>query len=162
MVMNCWFIFIVHVISTCTVTKILYVLPDNVSDVNCPSQPCAILDQYLLDGGMPLLFLTNDVKYYFLPGEHQVVNGFRMNEVNNFSLVGFGLPPAKIVCQSQSYVSAFYSYNVTIINLVFDQCSGDLLYNFGYDLAANLLLFECSYCKVEDVYFFGYGFAGII
>ena len=55
-------------ISACTAIKILYVLPDNVSDVNCPSQPCATLDQYLLDNGS--LSVLSDVEYYFLPGEH--------------------------------------------------------------------------------------------
>ena len=49
--MNCWLLFIVQVISTCTTTKLLYVLPDNESVVNCPSQPCATLGQYLLDNG---------------------------------------------------------------------------------------------------------------
>ena len=43
--MNCLCIFIVHVTFTCTATKIIYVLPDNVSDVNCPSPPCATLGQ---------------------------------------------------------------------------------------------------------------------
>ena len=56
----------------------------------------------------------------------------------------------------------FYSYNVTIRNLLFDHCGGDLLYNhFGLDVAISLLLDTCEYCKVEDVYFFGYGFAGM-
>ena len=69
--MNCWFVSIVHVISICTATEILYVLPDNVSDVNCPSQPCATLGQYLLDNGsLPVL---SNVEYHFLPGEHHVV-----------------------------------------------------------------------------------------
>ena len=54
----------VHVISTCTATKILCALPDNVCDVNCPSQPCATVDQYLLDN------VLSDVEYYLLPGEH--------------------------------------------------------------------------------------------
>ena len=72
--MNCWVISIVNVTSTstCTATTILYVLPDNVSDVNCPSQPCATLGQYLLDNGsLPVL---SDAEYYFLPGEHHVAN----------------------------------------------------------------------------------------
>ena len=83
-----WFISIVHVISTCTATKILYVLPDNVSDVNCPSQPCATLGQYLLDNGsLPVL---SNVEYYFLPGEHHVINVIKM-EVLNLSLIGIWL-----------------------------------------------------------------------
>ena len=154
--MNHWFIVIVHVISTCTATKILYVLPDNESDVNCPSRPCAMLGQYLLDNGsLPVL---SDVEYYFLPGEHHVVNVINMTETSNFSLIGCGLSPAKLVCLSQSYISVLYSYNVTIKNLVFNQCNADL---FFIKAAVGLLIDKCSDCKIEDVSFIGYGFAGV-
>ena len=157
--MNFWLISIVHVISTCTATKILYVLPDNVSDVNCPSQPCATLGQYLLDNGsLPVL---SDVEYYFLPGEHHVVNVIDIVSTFNFSLIGFGMSPAKLVCLSQTHVSVLFSCNVTIKNLVFIQCNGNLFTRLQIDIAAGLFLHECSYCKVEDIYFFGYGFAGI-
>ena len=149
----------VHMISTCTATKILYVLPDNVSDVNCPSQPCATLGQYLLDNGsLPVL---SDVEYYFLPGEHYVVNGIDIVGAFNFSLIGFGLTQAKLICWSKSYVKMFQSYNVTFRNLMFNQCYGDLFYQYGADIAAGLILYECSYCIVEDIYFYVYGFAGI-
>ena len=147
-------------ISTCTATKILYVLPDNVSDVNCPSQPCTTLGQYLLDNGF-LLPVLSDVKYYFLPGEHHVANVIDIMGALNFSWIGFGLSPAKLICWSQSYVSVFHSYNITIRNFVFDQCSGDLFYQSGIDIAAGLILYECSYCIVEDIYFSVYGFVGI-
>ena len=158
--MNYWLNVIVHVISTCTATKILYILPDNVSDVNCPSQPCATLGQYLLDNGsLPVL---SNVEYYFLPGEHHVVNAIiNMVEASNVSLNGFSVSPAKLICHSQSYLRVLYSCNVTIRNLVFDQCSGDLLYDSGDNVVASLFLCECSSCKVENIYFFGYGFAGI-
>ena len=157
--MNYWFVSIVHVISTCTATKILYVLPDNVSDVNCPSQPCATLGQYLLDNGsLPVL---SDAEYYFLPGEYHGVNAFRMTEVNNFSLIGFHFSPAKLVCSSHSYLGLYYSYNVTIQNLVFSQCNGDLFYQFGVDVAAGLVLFECIHCTVENIHCYDYGFLGI-
>ena len=151
MIMNWWFISIVHVISICTATKILYVLPDSASDVNCPSQPCATLGQYLL--GNRSLPVLSDVEYYFLPGKHHLVNNINMIEVFNFSLIGYDLSPAKLVCWSQSFVGVHYSYNVTIRNLVFDQCNGDLFYKFGLDIAAGLILNECSYCKVEDINF---------
>ena len=157
--MKFWLISIVHVISTCTATKMLYVLPDNVSDVNCPSQPCATLGQYLLDNGsLPVL---SDVEYYFLPGEHHVVNVIDIVSTFNFSFIGFSLLPAKLVCLSQTRVSVLFSYNVTIKNLVFVQCNGNLFTRLHKDIAAGLFLHECSYCKVEDIYFFGYGFAGI-
>ena len=108
--MSCWLLSIVHVISTCTATKILYVLPDNVSDVNCPSQPCATLGQYLLDNGsLPVL---SDVEYRFLPGKHHVVNSINMHDAFNLSLIGFGLSPAKLICRPQSHVSMFFSYKM--------------------------------------------------
>ena len=158
--MNYLFIFAVHVISTCTATKILHVvLPDNVSDVNCPSQPCATLGQYLLDNGsLPVL---SDVEYYFLPGEYHITSTLKITEAINILLTGVSLSPVEVVCQSQSYVDVSQSYNVTIRNLVFDQCNGGLFYQFGMDTAAGLVLHECFYCTVEDVYFLGYGFAVI-
>ena len=157
--MNYFFISIVQVISTCTATKILYVLPDNVSDVNCPSQPCATLGQYLLDNGsLPVLL---DVEYYFLPGEHHITYVLMIRKAINILLTGISLSPVELVCKSQSYVGVFESYNVTIRNLVFDQCNGDVIYQFGMDSTAGLVLYECFYCKVENVYFLGYGFAAI-
>ena len=154
-----WFISIVHVIFTCTATKILYVLPDNVSDVNCPSQPCATLGQYLLDNGsLPVL---SDVEYYFLPGEHHVVNVINVVRSFNCSLIGFGSSPAKLVCQSQSSVNLYYSYNVTIRNLVFSQYSYDVISEFGFGVDASLFIYDCSHCKVENIWSFGYGFAGV-
>ena len=153
--MNHWFVFILSVISTCTATKILYVLPDNVSDVNCPSQPCATLGQYLLDNGsLPVL---SDVEYRFLPGEHHVVHIINVEKAFNFSLNGIGLSSASLVCRSQSYVGVFLSNNVTITNLVFDQCNGVL---FGH-ITAGLILHGCFHCEVENIYFLGYGFVGI-
>ena len=88
--MKLWFFSIFYVISTCIATTIIYyVLPDNVSDVNCPSQPCATLGQYLLDNGsLPVL---SNVEYHFLPGEHHVVDVIYIEEAFNFSLIGYGL-----------------------------------------------------------------------
>ena len=157
--MNYLFIFTVHVISTCTATKILYVLPVNVSDVNCPSQPCATLGQYMLhNGSLPVL---SNVECYFLPGEHHITYNLRIWNAISILLTGVSLSPVKLVCQSQSYVGVSESYNVTIRNLVFDQCYFDLFYQFGMDTAAGLVLHECFYCKVDDVYILGYGFAAI-
>ena len=156
--MSFWLHSIIYVISTCTATKILYVLPDNVSDVNCPSQPCATLGQYLLDNGsLPVL---SNVEYHFLPGDHHVANNVDIEEAFNFSLIGFGLSQTKLVCKSHYYVAVFLSYNVTIRNLVFSQCSGYVGSKFAINIAASLLLFGCSHCIVENVKFFGYGFVG--
>ena len=64
MKMNHWLLSIVHVISTCTATKILYVLPDDVSDDNCPSQPCTTLGQYLLDNGSLSVYQMLNITSY--------------------------------------------------------------------------------------------------
>ena len=156
--MNLLFAFIIYISTTCTATEMLYVLPDNVSDVNCPSQPCTTLGQYLLDNGsLPVL---SDVEYHFLPGEYHVNNHINIREGYNFSLIGFDLSPVKLVCRSHHYVSVLFSYNVTITNLVFSQCSGDFGTQFGIHVTAGLFLYECSHCSVENVYFEGYGFVG--
>ena len=54
------------------------------------------------------------------------------------------------------------SYNVTVRNLMFSQCYGDLFYQFGADIAASLILYECSYCIVEDIYFMFMDLQGLI
>ena len=148
-------------ISTCTATTRLYVLPDNISHVNCPSQPCATLGQYLLDNGsLPVL---SNVEYHFLPGEHHVVNIIYMERAINFSLIGFGLLPVELIYKPQpySYVGVFYSSNVTIRNLVFSQCYGYSKSHFPLYITAGLFLHTCSHCQVEDVKFLGYGFVGV-
>ena len=154
--MNYWLLSFIHVAST---TTVLYVLPDNVSDVNCPSQPCATLGQYLLDNGsLPVL---SNVEYHFLPGEHHVVNAINIEEAFNFSLIGFSLSHTKLVCNSHFYVGVFFSYNVTIKNLIFSECSGVLGSQFAINIAASLYLYRCLHCIVENVYLLGYGFAGV-
>ena len=158
--MNCWNCFVIFVISTCTATEILYVLPDNVSDVNCPSQPCHTLDQYLLDSrSLPVL---SNVEYRFLPGEHYVVKVISIELAVHLTLSGSGLSPAKLVCLPVTLVSIYSSYNITIRNLVFDQCNANVLFSeMDLDIAAGLFLYDCMYCIVENIKFFGYGFTGI-
>ena len=111
----------------------------------------------LNDGSLPIL---SDVEYYFLPGEHQVDNIVGIVRAFNFSLIGFGLPPAKLLCLSQSYVGVLYSHNVTIRNLVFDQCSG--IFVSSLQVVGALYFFESSYCIVEHVNFMVTGLLGLI
>ena len=113
----------------------------------------------MLDNGS--LAVLSDVEYYFLPGEYHITYALKIWKAINILLTGVSLSPVELVCQSQSYVHVSQSYNVTIRNLVFDQCNFNLFYQFGMDTAAGLVLYECFYCKVEDVYFLGYGFVAI-
>ena len=154
----CWFFSAIHVISA---TRILYVLPDNVSDVNCPSQPCATLGQYLLDNGS--LPVISNVEYHFLPGEHHVADTIAIEEAFNFSLIGLSSSPAKLICRFNFniHMSVLYSYNVAIKNLELSQCSGKIFSYVELHIAVGLFLYECSHCKVENILFIDYGFAGI-
>ena len=154
-----YFNVIVHMIFTCTATRILYVLPDNVSDVNCPSQPCATLGQYLLDNGS--LPVSSDVEYYFLPGQHHITKVVDIWKAVDILLVGVGLSPVELVCWSHSNVNILYSYNITIRNFLFNQCNGNVVYKANIDIGAGLFIFECFICVVENVSFLGHGFVGV-
>jgi len=54
-----------------------FVLPDDSTNVSCPSQPCATLSQYLLDNNGTLPVVSN-VEYHFL--QHVIANNYRANE----------------------------------------------------------------------------------
>ena len=76
---------IIHIWLTIA-TQIFYVLPDNPINVSCSSQPCATLSQYLLDNNGTLPVVSN-VEYHFLPGEHQIPTGAKLNLLYNFTLM---------------------------------------------------------------------------
>ena len=70
-----------------TTTKMFYVIPDDPTNVSCPSQPCATLSQYLLDNNGTLPVVSN-AEYHFLPGEHQPPINFVLYGLNNLYYLG--------------------------------------------------------------------------
>ena len=97
-----------------------------------------------------------------------------MWNVSNFSLVGVGMDtskPAVIICKSQSFIAFLHSHNITVANIIFNQCDGNIkhilfkdIWQFDQheqDTIVSLLLFECYFCKVVNCKFFGYGLMGI-
>ena len=58
-------------ISTAT-TTIIYILPDNSSNISCPSHQCATFSQYFLDNDT--LPVVSNVEYHLLPGEHYIIS----------------------------------------------------------------------------------------
>ena len=68
-----------------TAAEILYVLPDNSTNVSCPSQPCATLSRHLLDNGT--LPVVSNVEYHLLPGEHHVPANMILQNLYNFSVI---------------------------------------------------------------------------
>ena len=141
-------------ISISTASKILYVLPDNSTDVgNCPSQPCATLSQYLLDNDtLPVL---SNVEYHFLPGEHHVPANMTIRNLHNFSIIGTVSKPSPLavlvlVDYPQSYIiNIIDSYNVTIANVMLKQCDHPQL--------TNVLINSCYSCTLENLVFINLG-----
>ena len=143
-----------------TATKILYVSPDNSTNVNCPSQPCATLSQYLLDNGT--LPVVSNVGYHFLPGEHHVPANMILQNLYNFSIIGTvnnSSSPVVLVGCSQSYViNIINSHFVNVNNVVFKYCSKLPL---NKSEITNLQVSCCFSCKIEKVTFLQYGFTGL-
>ena len=142
-------ILLVIQISNFTATKILYVVPDNSTDaVSCPSQPCATLSQYLsVNGTLPV---ASNVEYHFLPGEHHVPANMTLQDLHNFSIIGTNQPSPLAVlvlvdCPQSYIINIIDSYNVTIANVMFQQCDHPQL--------TNLLINSCHSCTLENIVF---------
>ena len=142
-----------------TATKILYVSPDNSTNVNCPSQPCATLSQYLLDNGT--LPVVSNVEYHFLPGEHHVPANMILQNLYNFSIIGTvnnSSSPVVLVGCSQSYViNITESFNITVANVMLKQCHQ---LQFKHTHLTNLLIDLCYSCTIDNVTFINVGFTG--
>ena len=136
-------------ISKCTATKVLYVLPDDSTNVSCPSQPCATLSQFLLDNGT--LPVTSNVEYHFLSGEHHVPANIILQHLENFTIIGdFSKLSSQIVLitrtQASYIINIINSYNITIANVMFKQHH-----------QVNLLINLCYSCIIENVIFINSG-----
>ena len=153
---------LLFIVCKCTGNVIFYVLPNNSSNVSCPSQPCATLSQYLLDNNGTLPVVSN-VEYHFLPGEHLVTSMMVMRNMSNALLIGSPLSLTMLSCHSKvSFIGIFYSYNVTIKNLAFNQCKPDvkrISYNHHSNITS-LFFKSCRFCKMESTTLFGYGIIG--
>ena len=143
--------------------KVFYVIPDSLVNVNCPSQPCATLSQYLLDnnGSFPVV---SNVEYHFLPRKHHVPRDMKLWYLHNFAMVGSATSVStEIISSSQSYVKIFNSVNVSITNVVFTKHAYNIRMTFhtkhNFD-QYNLAFTNCSYCKITKVEFLEYGFYG--
>ena len=160
-----WLFSVGFIVATCTATtQIFYVIPDgNSTNKSCPSYPCATLRQYLMDNGT--MAVISNVEYRFLQGQYYITSNMKMWGLSNFSFIGITdnhLSPVEFICWPSFYIGIFYSHNVTITNVVFNQCKGDLrtLKEFYEPSAgfASLAFVWCYNCKILDVSFLGYGF----
>ena len=133
-----------------TATKIFYVLPDNSSDINCPSQPCATLSQYLLDNNDTLPVVSN-IEYRFLPGEHHLPTGIYLHNLTNLTLAGTarnGSPLTVLVgsYKSEYLMTMFNLHEVKISHMVFKQSK--VSHKVPY-----LFLVHSTYLHLENIVF---------
>ena len=132
-----------------TATEIFYVLPDDSSNISCPSHQCATFSQYFLDNDT--LPVVSNVEYHLLPGEHYVISTemISLGNLQNFSLVG--LYNNKLHLSSTILVSTdiviVNSYNVAVTNVIFKV---SLPFTAG-DIDVKVQLAACVYCTIENV-----------
>jgi len=139
-----------------TVTKIFYVLPDNSTDANCLSQPCATLSEYY-NGTLPVV---SNVEYHFLPGEHHVPANMKLMNLHNFSIVGIiskTSPVTLVGCLQLYTINIINSQFVIIKNIVFKHCG---IISDKKTKIRNLKMSCCLSCKIQNVTFLQYGFKG--
>ena len=139
-------------------SKVLYILPDNSSNISCSFQPCATLNQYSLDNDGTLPVVSN-VEYHFLPGEHHVPENMRLDGLYNLTLMGIAdnySPPVVILSCLQMFIHIVNSKYVVVRNMIFQQCDR-VRNNQYYHHETNLMLTECLSCEVRNITFMQYG-----
>ena len=137
-----------------TATEIFYVLPDNSSNISCPSRQCATFSQYFLDNDT--LPVVSNVEYRLLPGEHVITTTetVKFSNFQNFTLVGEFNEQLKLslTILVSSSIIIFDSYNITVTNVVFK--------TFPIYINANLWLAVCFSCTIDNVTLMGCGIRG--
>ena len=164
--MSLIFLVVSYMIWIVTANKGFYIIPENSTVANCPSQPCVTLSQYLLINNSTTF--VSDFSIYLLPGNHHVITDMEMWNVSNISLIGINnhISSAMLDCLSKSHIAFYGSYNITITNLVFNNCDGkSFIKTYDGESQANirsgLLLIDCFLCKVHRIIFLGYGLIGV-
>jgi len=153
-------LYVSSLISASTAThQVFYVLPDNSTNVSCSFQPCATLNQYLLDNNGSLPVVSN-VEYHFLPGGHHmhVPTNVTLRYLHNFMIVGSynKLSPSVLFIYLKAYVRIRNLINFTISNMVIEASYID--YEFSSFFKCNMILSNCFSCKMTNVTFLNYGF----
>ena len=150
-------LFVVVLISTCTANvQVFYVLPDNSTNASCPFQPCATLNQYLLDNNGSLPVVSN-VEYRFLAGEHRISTNTKLQHLLNFAVVGLSVKSTILLANLQASIEISYSINVTITKLVFKTSQYHKEYR---NSTCNVMLSDCFSCRIFYIYFIGCSLCG--
>jgi len=132
-----WQFFIIIVQIWINITALtIHVVPDHPNIINCPSQSCTTLDDLLLNNS---LFGMSDLELKLLPGVYNVTSNIVIQYVHNVSFIGVASKPKSVVlkCFYRTFFQLISSHNVTISNLIFDQCGGYINWLLSGSLSAN-------------------------
>ena len=148
-------------IYTCTTTGLFHVFPDP-NNVSCPSQPCATISDYILN--MSGIISISNVKFLFLSGKHNLATNITMQYAHNVTMTGVSYDNTAIAviscCEVETIIVFINSSNITIANLVFENCGGTgQMFNgfFSISVTAAVCIRTCYYCNVTNVTFIEYG-----
>ena len=120
------------------VSLVIHVVPDHPNIINCPSQPCTTLDDLLLNNSLSNI---SNVEFKLLPGVYNATSNIVIQHVHNVSFVGVVNKSVSVVlkCFYRTSLQVICSYNVTISNLILQQCGG----------YRNWLLSTCRECELD-------------
>ena len=146
-------------ILVCSGIKIYYIVPNGTNTTNCPFQPCATLDYYLLNNGS--FSTVSDVQFHILVGEHILTSSLIITEVCNFTMLGItDSNSQKVIVKLDLETSIIIcnSNNVTFSNLLLIRHDA----NWKEDMVTLQIVF-CISCKVKNITFdHSYGFGMIL
>ena len=135
--------------------KILYVLPDSLTNTTCTYQPCTTLSKYVSDDGS--LPDVANVEYHFLPGEHQVPANLILKNLYKFSIIGIvckgSLQAVLVGCFHSQVLKIYTSHYVNIRNMTFKHCYSPQPYMYF----TSLYLSWCFSCALENIIFTNFG-----
>jgi len=118
--------------------SVYYVKPSDVEYCPLHFQPCHILDYYVNNSNM-----TSNSTFLFLKGLHILQSTAEIGNVTNLALIGVAGPEdSKIQCEG---TAGFYFWqlipgNLTISNMLFSNCGGEILEGLCGALILNTVL----------------------
>ena len=127
-------IFIQILVLDVSAQNIQYVKPNNSLPLNCPSQPCLTLGQYVKESSR---YFTSGSTFIFLPGNHSLETTVHLTDISNMTLRG-----------TENNINILYMNEVTIrcisvTNLIIEQLI--FVLNHVNENAAFFFFEKCKY-----------------
>ena len=95
-----------------------YVKPRGLSELECPDEPCLILDAYVRES---VKYFVSNTTFIFLPGTHVMKFNLRLENLTNMALYGslISVNTSTIIFNPLANITWVDSENISIAHLVF-------------------------------------------